>query len=84
MLTSKVLALLTAHDGPKVIYGETLGDALSHVRFDVVQLHDQFRKAVMKRIKDGDLSTKVGSELIEFYENQGESYTYLSPNGETT
>ncbi len=65
----------------KVIYGATLADALLTVRFDAVQLHDQFRRAVMKRIKDGQLSTKEGNQLIEFYENQAESYTYLTPNG---
>ncbi len=65
----------------KVIYGATLADTLATVRFDAVQLHDQFRRAVMKRIKDGQLSTKEGSQLIEFYENQAESYTYLTPNG---
>ncbi len=65
----------------KVIYGATLGDSLATVRFDAVQLHDQFRRTVMKRIKDGDLSTKDGNQLIEFYENQSDSYTYLLPNG---
>ncbi len=68
----------------KVIYGATLADALSIVRFDADQLHDQFRKSVMKRIKQGELSTKEGNQLIEFYETQGDSYTYLSPNGEKT
>ncbi|HQU85867.1 MAG TPA: biosynthetic arginine decarboxylase [Pyrinomonadaceae bacterium] len=65
----------------KVIYGATLGESLTSARFDAVQLHDQFRRRVMKKIKDGELSTKVGNQLIEFYENQSESYTYLSPNG---
>jgi arginine decarboxylase len=65
----------------KVIYGDTLGDAITSARFDAVQLHDQFRRTVMKRIKDGKLSTKDGNQLIEFYEDQVESYTYLSPNG---
>jgi arginine decarboxylase len=65
----------------KVIYGATLGESLASVRFDAVQLHDQFRRAVMKRIKDGELSTKEGNQVIEFYENQSESYTYLTPNG---
>lgn len=64
----------------KVIYGATLGDALATVRFDVDQLHDSFRRAVMQRIKDGEISTKTGNQVIEFYENQAESYTYLSPN----
>lgn len=65
----------------KVIYGATLAETLSTVRFDTNQLHDQFRRAVMKRIKSGKLSTKEGNQLIEFYENQAESYTYLTPNG---
>lgn len=67
----------------KVIYGDTLGDAISSARFDSVQLHDQFRRTILRRIKDGELSTKVGNQLIEFYEDQAESYTYLSPNNGT-
>ena len=65
----------------KVIYGATLADTLSTVRFDAIQLHDQFRRTVMKRIRDGALSTKEGNQLIEFYENQAGSYTYMTPNG---
>ena len=65
----------------KVIYGATLADSISAVRFDAEQLHDQFRRAVMKRIKDGQLSTKAGTELIEYYQDQAESYTYLTPSG---
>jgi len=65
----------------KVIYGATLGDSLASVRFDAVQLHDNFRKAVMLRIKEGILTNTEGSKLIEFYEDQVESYTYLTPNG---
>ena len=64
----------------KVIAGDTLAEAVSTVRFDAVQLHDQFRRTVMKKIKDGDLTTSEGNNLIEFYENQADSYTYLSPN----
>jgi len=66
----------------KVIYGATLGDTLSTVRFDAVQLHDSFRRKVLNRIKEGRLSTKEGNNLIEFYEDQVESYTYLSPHGQ--
>ncbi|MGI8813317.1 MAG: biosynthetic arginine decarboxylase [Pyrinomonadaceae bacterium] len=65
----------------QVIYGATLSDALLTVRFEASQLHDQFRRAIMKRIKEGRLSTKEGTQLIEFYENQADSYTYLTPNG---
>jgi len=65
----------------KVIYGATLGDSLSTVRFDAVQLHDTYRRAILKKIKDGELTSKEGNDLIEFYEDQVESYTYLTPNG---
>ncbi|MFT3744622.1 MAG: biosynthetic arginine decarboxylase [Pyrinomonadaceae bacterium] len=65
----------------KVIYGATLGDAVGSVRFDPGQLHDTFRKSVLQRIKEGKLSNTEGSKVIEFYEDQVESYTYLTPNG---
>lgn len=68
----------------KVIQGSTLGDALATVNFDRTQLHDQFRRIVMKRVKDGGLSSKEGNDLIEFYENQIDEYTYLSPNGDNS
>lgn len=65
----------------KVIYGATLANSVSTARFDAVQLHDQFRRGVMQRIKGGELSTRDGNDLIEFYEDQANSYTYLSANG---
>ena len=65
----------------KVIKGSTLGDSLETVRFDGTQLHDQFRKMIMKQVKENQLSSKSGNELIEFYEKQIGEYTYLSPNG---
>jgi arginine decarboxylase len=65
----------------KVIHGATLGDSLATVRYEATQLHDQFRKIVQKRIKEGELPEKEGHQLIEYYENQIDAYTYLSPNG---
>lgn len=65
----------------KVINGSTLGDALETVRFDGAQLHDQFRRMILKQIKQNHISSKTGNELIEFYEKQIGEYTYLSPNG---
>ena len=65
----------------KVIQGATVGDTLATVRFDAAQLHDQFRRNVMQQIKSGELATKTGNELIEYYEKQSNSYTYLAPNG---
>jgi arginine decarboxylase len=65
----------------KVLYGTPLGEAVATVRFDAVQLHDHFRRSVMNRIRDGELSTKEGNQLIEFYEDQVDAYTYLIPSG---
>lgn len=65
----------------KVIYGATLGDSLATVRFDAVQLHDTYRRMVLQRVKSGALSSTEGSQLIEYYEDQVNSYTYLTPNG---
>ena len=65
----------------KVINGATLGDSLATVRFDATQLHDQFRRNVLRRIKDGELSTTEGNQLIEYYKSQIGGYNYLSPNG---
>ncbi len=65
----------------KVIEGATLANSLLTVRFEAAQLHDQFRRGVMLQIKDGELSTKEGNQLIEYYEKQADGYTYLSPNG---
>jgi arginine decarboxylase len=65
----------------KVVYGASLGEAVSSVRFDPGQLHDTFRRSVLQRINEGILSNVEGSSVIEYYEDQVESYTYLTPNG---
>jgi arginine decarboxylase len=65
----------------KVIYGATLGEAVASVRYEPGQLNDTFRRAVLERIREGKLSNNEGSKIIEFYEAQVESYTYLTPNG---
>jgi len=66
----------------KVIHGATLGDAIGTARYESVQLHDSFRRAVMGQIRDGALSSKEGNALIEYYESEVDSYTYLSPTGQ--
>lgn len=76
-----------AEDGhiiKKVIKGATLGDALETVRFDEAHLHDQFRRIITKRIKSGEITEKEGHQLIEHYEKQVDSYTYLSINEYST
>jgi arginine decarboxylase len=64
----------------KVIHGSTLGEAIATARFDKNQIHDQFRKIVMKSVKGGEISDKEANDLIHYYEDQINAYTYLSPN----
>jgi len=66
----------------KVIYGATLGEAVASVRFDPGQLHDTFRRSVLQRIKEGKLSSAEGTKVIEYYEDEVDSYTYLAPTGQ--
>jgi len=56
----------------KVIYGATLGDAVSAVRFDAVHLHDHFPSRRSPAVKEGVCRiTRAAS--IEFYEDQVEA-----------
>jgi arginine decarboxylase len=66
----------------KVIVGSTLGESLQRARYEKSQLHDGFRRLVQQQIKRSDLSEEEATNLIEFYESQYDSYTYLSPNGD--
>lgn len=66
----------------KVIPGSTLGDALAQVRYEGGQLHDNFRRMITQRIKENEISTKEGQELMDFYEKSISAYTYLTLNGE--
>lgn len=66
----------------KVIYGATLGEAVGSVRFDPGQLHDTFRRSVLQRIKEGKLTNAEGTKVIEYYEDEVDSYTYLAPTGQ--
>jgi len=66
----------------KVIYGATLGEAVASVRFDPGQLHDTFRRSVLQRIKEGKLTNVEGTKVIEYYEDEVDSYTYLEPTGQ--
>jgi arginine decarboxylase len=65
----------------KVLQGTTLGEALAPARYDAGTLHDQFRRTVMQRVKDGQISGQESADLIEFYENKADAFTYLSPTG---
>ena len=65
----------------KVISGATLGDALETVRYDRRNYTTNFAESFNKELKPANCRIKDGHQLIEFYENQIDGYTYLSPNG---
>ncbi len=64
----------------KVLVGSTLGESLERVRFEGSQLHESFRGLVAQQVKEGEITSKKASSLIEYYESQIGAYTYLSPN----
>lgn len=66
----------------KVLVGSTLGESLERVRFEGSQLHESFRGIVAQQVKDGEITSKKASSLIEYYESKLGAYTYLSPSGE--
>ncbi len=65
----------------KVIRGTTVGEAAGRARYERSLLHDGFRRQVIQRIKDGELSEAEGAELTNFYESRFDAYTYISLNG---
>jgi arginine decarboxylase len=68
----------------KVVPGSTLGDSLKRARYEKGQLHDGFKRQVTQRIKRGELTEAEGAEILEYYEDSINSYTYLSVNGINT
>ncbi len=66
----------------KVLVGSTLGEALERARYEGTQLHDSFRQLIAQRVKSGELTSKKGNALAEYYESKIGAYTYLLPNDE--
>ena len=64
----------------KVLHGSTLADMLKQARYDVSHLHENFRRNLERKVKEGEISEKECDELIKFYEKKANSYTYLLPN----
>ena len=65
----------------KVTRGTTVGEAVGRARYERGLLHDGFRRQVMQRIKDGELTEAEAAELVNFYESRYDAYTYVAVNG---
>jgi arginine decarboxylase len=64
----------------KILHGSTLTDMLKLAKYDISQLHRDFRRNLERKVKEGKISEKEYNELVEFYEKKANSYTYLLPN----
>ncbi len=64
----------------KVLVGSTLGEALERARYEGTQLHESFRQLIAQQVKTGELTSKKGNALAEYYESKIGAYTYLLPN----
>jgi arginine decarboxylase len=63
----------------KVVQGSSVGDTLVWARYARAELHESFRQLVQIRVKEGQLTTAEGDDLINRYEDKIGAYTYLDP-----
>lgn len=66
----------------KVVPGTTIGEAAEMARYERGQLHEGFRRQVAQRVKRGELSGAEAAQIVEYYENRFDAYTYLAVNGQ--
>jgi arginine decarboxylase len=60
-----------------VIKGDTVREVLKYVEFSAEELTARLRKDVEKAVRGGKISAQESKQLLEFYENGLNGYTYL-------
>jgi arginine decarboxylase len=61
----------------EVIKGDTVREVLHYVQYSADKLATQMRKDVEKAVRAGQISVSESRQLLRFYENGLEGYTYL-------
>jgi len=62
----------------RVVEGDTIGEVLSYVQYDIADLRSAFRHAVEDAIAQDKLTLSEGRQLRRFYEQGLAGYTYLT------
>ncbi len=63
----------------EVIPGDTVGDVLRYVRYDVKDLLRQFTNQVKTQVRAGNLPKRVAQQMLAGYRRSFNAYTYLVP-----
>ncbi len=64
----------------EAIPGDTVEKVLSRLQYAPTDLARQVKTAIDQKIKEGSIKPKEGVGLIDFYEEEMNGYTYLSPS----
>lgn len=64
-------------DLDEVVEGDTVKEVLSYVQYDSEDLIKSMRRDVERAVKSGSLSVAEGKDLLRFYDQGMEGYTYL-------
>ncbi len=59
--------------------GETVQQVLDHVQFDVCQLMQRLQAAADESVDQGVIDQRTARQIVSFYEEALNSYTYLDP-----
>ena len=60
-----------------VVKGDTVNEVLRYVQYDPEKLLGNMRQSVERAVRTGKLTVAESGQLIKFYENGLEGYTYL-------
>ncbi|MCP5114135.1 MAG: biosynthetic arginine decarboxylase [bacterium] len=60
-----------------VIHGDTVREVLDYVQFNAANLVERFRGDVEEAMRSGKINYQESGELMKFYENGLQGYTYL-------
>jgi arginine decarboxylase len=61
----------------EVVAGDTVREVLAYVQFDADILHRRFRRDVETAVREGRLSAQESGQLLRFFEQGLQGYTYL-------
>ena len=61
----------------EVVAGDTVREVLAYVQFDADILHRRFRRDVEAAVREGRLSAQESGQLLRFFEQGLQGYTYL-------
>jgi arginine decarboxylase len=66
-----------------VVHGDTVREVLNYVQFSASNLLERFRRSVEAAMRDGKIDHREAGDLVRFYQQGLEGYTYLEDSRES-